>query len=85
LSLPDIDTQEVKTIRVLLEEALQADNLAPLRDTSAQLLPEPNGRGPLLGILGHGFGRNINDEQFRNLVGIPADSNLLYPSGYVDF
>lgn len=79
LSLPDIDTQEVKTIRVLLEEALQADNLAPLRDTSAQLLPEPNGRGPLLGILGHGFGRNINDEQFRNLVGIPADSELTIP------
>lgn len=79
LSLPDIETQDVKPIRALLEEALQAEELAPLRDTSSQLLPEPTGRGPLLGILGHGFGKHINDDLFRSLVGIPAESALTIP------
>lgn len=79
LSLPDIETQDGKPIRVLLEEALQAEELAPLRDTSSQLLPEPTGRGPLLGILGHGFGKHINDDSFRNLIGIPAESVLTIP------
>ncbi|UAN37140.1 GTPase-associated system all-helical protein GASH [Enterobacter asburiae] len=76
LSLPDIETQVRQPIRVLLEEALQAEELVPLRDLSALLLPEPTGRGPLLGILGHGFGRHIDDDQFRNLVGIPAGLEL---------
>lgn len=79
LSLPDIETQNGKPIRVLLEEALQAEELAPLRETSSQLLPEPTGRGPLLGILGHGFSKHINDDQFRSLVGIPAESALTIP------
>lgn len=79
LSLPDIETQDGMSIRVLLEEALQAEELAPLRNASAQLVPEPTGRGPLLGILGHGFARSLNDEQFRNLVGIPAESALTVP------
>lgn len=79
LSLPDIETQNGMPIRVLLEEALQAEKLAPLRNAAAQLVPEPTGRGPLLGIFGHGFGRHLNDEQFRNLVGIPAESVLTVP------
>lgn len=78
LSLPDIETQNGMPIRVLLEEALQAEQLAPLRNAAAQLVPEPTGRGPLLGILGHGFGR-LDDDQFRNLVGIPAESVLTVP------
>ncbi|WP_217514265.1 GTPase-associated system all-helical protein GASH [Vibrio metschnikovii] len=79
LSLPDIETQDGKPIRVLLEEALQAEELAPLRDASSQFLPEPTGRGPLLGILGHGFGRHIDDDSFRNLIGISAESVLTIP------
>lgn len=79
LSLPNIETQDGMAIRVLLEEALQAEELAPLRDASAQLVPEPTGRGPLLGILGHRFGRHLNDDQFRNLIGIPAESTLTVP------
>lgn len=67
------------SIRVLLEEAQQAEELVPLRNASTQLVPEPTGRGPILGILGHGFGRSLNDEQFRNLVGIPAESTLPVP------
>lgn len=79
LSLPEIETQDGKPLRVLLEEALQAEELAPLRDISSQLLPVPTGRGPLLGILGHGFGRHIDDDLFRNLIGIPAESVLTIP------
>ncbi|MEM8238930.1 GTPase-associated system all-helical protein GASH [Morganella morganii subsp. sibonii] len=79
LSLPDIETQDEKSIRVLLEEALQAEELAPLRDVSSRLLPEPTGRGPLLGILGHGFGRHIDDDSLRNLISIPTESALTIP------
>lgn len=79
LNLPNIETKDGKPIRVLLEDALQAEELAPLRNASAQLLPEPTGRGPLLGILGHGFGRHIDDDQFLHLVGIPAESALTIP------
>lgn len=79
LSLPNIETREMMSIRVLLEEAQQAEELVPLRNASTQLVPEPTGRGPILGILGHGFGRSLNDEQFRNLVGIPAESTLSVP------
>lgn len=79
LSLPDIETQDGKPIRVLLEEALQAEELAPLRETSSQYLPEPTGRGPLLGILGHGLARHIDDNSFRSLIGISAESVLTIP------
>ncbi|BEI22909.1 GTPase-associated system all-helical protein GASH [Vibrio fluvialis] len=79
LNLPDIEAQEGKPIRVLLEEALQAEELTPLRDASSQYLPAPTGRGPLLGILGHGLGRHIDDNSFRSLTGISTESVLTIP------
>lgn len=79
LSLPLIEPQEKKPIRELLEEAQKAGELAPLRDAAARLIPEAEGRGPIIGILGKGIGGSLNDERFRDLVGISAESTLSAP------
>lgn len=80
LSLPSLDPDEGRPIRDLLTEASSSDELAPLRQAAAELVPEPIGRGPLLGILGHRAGRSpLDDRTLRNLVGVPAATILRVP------
>jgi hypothetical protein len=80
LGLPSLHPGKARPIRDLLNEAIDCDELAPLREAAARLFSEPVGRGPLLGILGHGAGRQpLCDGKFRAQVGIPAATPLTVP------
>jgi hypothetical protein len=80
LSLPLFDTDRSQPIRDLLTEVSSSDELMPLREAAAELVPEPGGRGPLLGLIGHSVGRSpLDDRAFRERVGVPADTALTAP------
>lgn len=77
LSLPSADSARVRPIRDLLREALESPELARLREAAAQLVPEPVGRGPLLGLLRNNTDQRILDDgQFRALIGVSAETPL---------
>ena len=81
LSLPSIDCQKSQPIRDFLVAASNADELKLLREVAAELIPEPVGRGPLLGLIGKGPGQSpVNDESFRRQVGVPATTMLTVPA-----
>jgi hypothetical protein len=80
LSLPSVSVDESRPIHDLVTEASSSDELAPLRQAAAELVPEPIGRGPLLGFIGHGTSRSqLDDRAFRHLVGVPATTALKVP------
>jgi hypothetical protein len=80
LSLPSLDAAEERPILDLLKEAWDSEQLKPLRQAAVELVSEPAGRGPILGLLGFGAGRSPLDERaFREQVGVPATTPLTPP------
>lgn len=80
LSLSSIDIAESRPIRDLLTEASTSEHLVPLRQSAVELVPEPIGRGPILGLIGYGADRPPLDERaFRRLVGVPPSTALTVP------
>lgn len=75
LELPSVKASERQPIGELLTTAMAASELAPLRDAAAEFVPPPDGRGPLLGLLGHGVDPSDKDK-FRALIGVPATTAL---------
>lgn len=77
LSLPSLKVDQSRPIRDLLAEVLSSGELTPLRHAAAAMVPEPIGRGPLLGLIGHGAAESaIDDQAFRRLVGVPPAATL---------
>lgn len=78
LILPAPEAVLPRPIRDFLSEALESPQLLSLREAAAQLVAEPNGRGPLLGFLGHAstHAQLVDDAIFRALVGVPASTPL---------
>lgn len=80
LNLPSLAVDESRPIRDLLTEASSSDQLAPLRQVAAELVPEPIGRGPILGLIGHGAHQSpLDDCEFRRMVGVPPNTALTVP------
>lgn len=80
LSLPSLKVDEKRAIHDFIMDALNSDELAPFRQAAAELVPEPVGRGPLLGIIGHAANRlPVDDRAFRDRVGVPASTKLTVP------
>lgn len=80
LMLPSLDRDQTRPIRDLLAEALGSNELVPLRQAAAELVSEPIGRGPLLGLIGHGGEQlPLDDGAFRRLLGVPAATPLRVP------
>lgn len=80
LSLPSIDPDEVRPIRDLAMEAAGSHELAPLRQTALDLVGEPVGRGPLLGLIGKGADAPpLSDRTFRDLFGVSATTGVTVP------
>lgn len=79
LTLPEIDASKRYGIRDLLDGAKKSAELAELRQVASQLVPERNGRGPIVGLLGQGRGQDIDDARFVELVGVPAETLLTIP------
>lgn len=66
-----------RPVRDLVAEAQDHDRLASLRAAAAKLTVPPDGRGPLLALIGHPThtgARNADD--FQRLTGVPASSEL---------
>jgi hypothetical protein len=77
LNLPLCEADKEWPVIDLMQEALEADQLTPLREAAKQLTPDTTGRGPILGILMHGIGvSKLDAEKFRVLVGVPAATPL---------
>jgi GTPase-associated system helical domain len=80
LNLPSCEADKEWPLTNLVREALEADQLTPLREAAKQLITETTGRGPILGILLHGNNLPaLDDEKFRALVGVPAVTLLTVP------
>jgi GTPase-associated system helical domain len=76
LILPGLDAAQTRPISDFVSEAIAAPSLLPMRDTAAQLVSEPKGRGPLLAILGHASAATNTTDAFRALVGVPVTTPL---------
>ncbi|OLF53919.1 GTPase-associated system all-helical protein GASH [Pseudomonas chlororaphis] len=80
LSLASVDPEKKQTIRELVGEAVESAELSPLRVVARKLVPQLNGRGPILGLLAEQQGKfAIDDAQFREKVGVPAEAVLTIP------
>jgi hypothetical protein len=81
LSLPSIDAKEEHPIADLLKEAQRSEVLADLRVTIAEQFSPPAGRGPIWSLIGHPQSRlPLDDQIFRDLVGIPAKTPMTMPA-----
>lgn len=66
-----------RTVCDLVTEAQDEAALAPLRSAAARLTAEPEGRGPLLALIGHPAHTGARDAaSFQRLTGVPAESAL---------
>lgn len=66
-----------RPVRDLVAEAQDHDGLSLLRATAAKLAAPPNGRGPLLALIGHSTHAKARDaDEFERLTGVPASSEL---------
>lgn len=66
-----------RTVRDLVTEAQDEAALAPLRSAAVGLTIEPEGRGPLLALIGHSTHIGARDAaSFQRLTGVPANSEL---------
>lgn len=81
LCLPAGEADKTLTLRELLESITVTEEAKALRQAASELVPAPVGRGPLLGLIGHWDARNvIDDQEFRRLFGVPADTALTLPA-----
>jgi hypothetical protein len=68
---------EKRPMRDLIAEAQDHEELAALRDAAAKLAVAPEGRGPLLALIGHASQAGARDaEEFQRLTGVPSDAEL---------
>jgi hypothetical protein len=74
--LSDVDKTQPQPISSLLEAVQNASELAGLRKAAADMVASPLGRGPLLGLIAHPHAWSGDKGQFRNLVGIEADTPI---------
>lgn len=80
LVLPTLDPKQGHSIRDLIDEAIASPELATLRDAAKRLVLESEGRGPILGVLGHDSRQSLpQDTKFRDKVGVLATDQLTIP------
>ncbi|WP_334180656.1 GTPase-associated system all-helical protein GASH [Pseudoxanthomonas sp.] len=77
LRLPGTEHGNDRSIRDLVAEAQDEASLAPLRSEAANLVGAPEGRGPLLALIGHSdHAKARAEEAFQIVTGVPADARL---------
>jgi hypothetical protein len=66
-----------RPVRDLVAEAQDHNGLTTLRAAAAKLAAAPDGRGPLLALIGHPAHTRARDaDYFQRLTGVPANSEL---------
>ena len=77
LRVQDTADEGKRPVRDLVAEAQDHDGLASLRAAASKLAGAPEGRGPLLALIGHPAHSSARDaEAFQRLTGVPARSEL---------
>ena len=80
IALPTIDQEQEIPIRELVEMTRDSGALAELRTEAAKLVTAPEGRGSILGLIGHPDAvPQIDHRRFRDLVGVRPDIMLTLP------
>ena len=80
IALPSVDDARLIPIRDLVEMVRDAEVLEELRGEARQLVAIPNGRGSILGLIGHSDAvPQLDDSSFRDLVGVKPDTALTLP------
>lgn len=80
IALPTMDQERKIPIRELVERTRDAGVLDKLRAEASRLVAAPEGRGPILGLIGHPEAvGEIDAGRFRDLVGVQADTMLTLP------
>ena len=80
LLVPSAGGATNRSISDLATMARQSSELAALRAAAAVLCPAAQGRGPLLGLIGHPqTPSSLSGKDFRDLVGVAADTPLSLP------
>ena len=80
IALPSIEQERKAPILELFEQTRDADVLSEFRTESGKLVGAPSGRGSILGVIGYSDAmRGINKSEFRELVGVNADTPLTLP------
>ena len=79
-TLPMIDQERKVSIRKLVEETRNAGVLTEMRTEIGKLVTTPEGRGSVLGLIGHPDAvPEIDDRRFRDVVGVKTDTELTLP------
>ena len=77
VALPTMDVDKEIAVRTLVEMTRDAGVLDELRTEARKLVAAPEGRGSILGLIGHpGALPRSDDRRFRDLVGVKADTML---------
>ena len=80
IALPNVDGNRKFAIRELAENSSRSCVLSELRTEAARLVMYPVGRGLLLGLIGNPqILTQIDDSEFRNLVGVKPNTELSLP------
>ena len=80
IALPTIDQGQEIPIRQLVEMTRDAGVLAELRSETGRLVTAPEGRGSILGLIGHpDVVPQIDSRRFRDLFGVKPDTMLTLP------
>ena len=80
VALPTMDKDKEIAVRTLVEMTRDAGVLDELRTEARKLVAAPEGRGSILGLIGHpGALPRSDDRRFRDLVGVKADTMLTLP------
>lgn len=79
--LPGIEAEKRYTIRSLVAEAQSALAAVPLREAAGKLTAAPQGRGPVLALIGHAdLNAGVTEDDFRRLTGLRATAELTLPA-----
>lgn len=77
MRLPGTDGGPERPVRDLVKEAQDHEALAALRGAASEIAGAPEGRGPLLSLIGHPEHSDArNAAEFQRLTGVPADAEL---------
>ncbi|MER5802192.1 GTPase-associated system all-helical protein GASH [Streptomyces mirabilis] len=80
MSLPLVETEQTYAVNDLVELAQTDDSLDMARDVGARITAVPEGRGPVIALIGHRDAPASRDRSaFRRLTGVPDDAHLTLP------
>ena len=80
IDLPTIDQEQKFQIRKLVEKTRDASILAEIRIEASKLVAAPAGRSSILGLVGYPeVELQIDDHDFRGLIGVKPDTMLTLP------